>query len=52
VFWSNWLVGTITTLALLMLLWPVLAFAWRKLRQLPDGATASTPGRDAKLMEK
>jgi len=33
IFWSNPLVGTITTLALLMLFWPVIAFAWRKLKQ-------------------
>jgi len=31
IFWSNSLVGTITTLALAMLCWPVLAFAWCKL---------------------
>ncbi len=30
IFWSNPLVGTITTLALLMLFWPVLVFAWRR----------------------
>jgi TctA family transporter len=24
VFWSNWLVGTITTLALVMLFWPAI----------------------------
>jgi putative tricarboxylic transport membrane protein len=30
-FWSNPLVGTITSVALLMLFWPVLAFAIRKL---------------------
>ncbi len=37
VFWSNGLVGTITTLALLMLFWPLLAFAWRKLRRSLGG---------------
>ena len=31
VFWSNSLVGTITTLALLMLAWPLIAYAWRLL---------------------
>ncbi|HWI80147.1 MAG TPA: tripartite tricarboxylate transporter permease, partial [Ramlibacter sp.] len=30
-FWSNSLVGTITTLALLMLFWPLIAFAIRRL---------------------
>lgn len=37
VFWSNTLVGTITTLALIMLFWPVIAPAWRRLRQLLAG---------------
>jgi len=32
VFWSNSLVGTITTLALVMLFWPALSAAWRRLR--------------------
>ena len=41
VFWSNWLVGTITTLALVMLFWPLLAFAWRRFRQLLGGDPAS-----------
>jgi len=34
IFWSNPLVGSITALALLMLFWPAISFAWRKLRQL------------------
>jgi putative tricarboxylic transport membrane protein len=29
VFWSNWLVATITTLALLLLAWPLLAWLLR-----------------------
>ena len=32
VFWSNGLVGSIITLALVLLFWPVLALGWRKLR--------------------
>jgi len=32
IFWSNSLVGSITTLALLMLFWPLISLAWRKLR--------------------
>ena len=47
VFWSNSLVGTITTLALLMLFWPALAYAWRKLRQMLGG-----PDMAEKLLEK
>ena len=43
VFWSNPLVGTITTLALAMLLWPLAAYAWRLLRRsLARGAAAPT----------
>jgi putative tricarboxylic transport membrane protein len=37
VFWSNALVGSITTLALIMLFWPVIAPAWRKFKQLLAG---------------
>jgi putative tricarboxylic transport membrane protein len=32
IFWSNSLVGTITTLALVMLFWPAISAAWRRLR--------------------
>src|SRR5512137_3222431 len=32
VFWSNPLVGSITTLALVMLFWPAISSAWRRLR--------------------
>jgi len=32
VFWSNSLVGSITTLALVMLFWPAISAAWRRLR--------------------
>src|SRR5512137_438322 len=32
VFWSNSLVGSITTLALVMLFWPAISSAWRRLR--------------------
>jgi putative tricarboxylic transport membrane protein len=32
IFWSNWLVGSITTLALVMLFWPLLSAAIRKVR--------------------
>jgi putative tricarboxylic transport membrane protein len=35
VFWSNPLVGSITTFALIMLFWPVIAPAWRRLRGAP-----------------
>jgi putative tricarboxylic transport membrane protein len=33
IFWSNSLVGTITTLALLMLFWPLISLAWGRLRK-------------------
>jgi TctA family transporter len=32
VFWSNGLVGSITTLALLLLFWPVISKAWHTIR--------------------
>jgi putative tricarboxylic transport membrane protein len=32
IFWSNWLVGSITTLAIVMLFWPLLSAAIRKIR--------------------
>jgi putative tricarboxylic transport membrane protein len=32
IFWSNWLVGTICTLALIMLFWPLIAFVLERLR--------------------
>jgi putative tricarboxylic transport membrane protein len=32
IFWSNGLVGTITTIALVMLFWPVITMAWSRLR--------------------
>jgi hypothetical protein len=32
IFWSNPLVGTITTLALLMLFWPLISAGWGRLR--------------------
>ena len=38
VFWSNSLVGSITTLALVMLFWPAISSIWRRLR---GGAAAS-----------
>jgi putative tricarboxylic transport membrane protein len=41
VFWSNALVGTITTLALIMLFWPVVSFAWSKLGQMRAHAIAA-----------
>jgi putative tricarboxylic transport membrane protein len=43
IFWSNPLVGTITTLALLMLFWPVLVFARRRLAVMLGGRAVNTP---------
>ena len=34
VFWSNWLVGSITTLALVLLFWPVIAQAFGRVSQI------------------
>jgi len=42
-FWSNGLVGTITTLALAMLFWPLISNVWRKLKpaSLSDHASST-----------
>lgn len=37
VFWSNGLVGTITTLALVMLFWPLIPWLWRAARRMAGG---------------
>jgi TctA family transporter len=36
VFWSNWLVGSITTLALILLFWPVIAQAYLRVSRVGD----------------
>jgi putative tricarboxylic transport membrane protein len=33
VFWSNWLVGSISTLAVVLMFWPALGALWARLRQ-------------------
>jgi hypothetical protein len=40
VFWSNRLVGTISTLALLLLFWPTISWAFRRVRGEPARAGA------------
>ncbi|HEY9445787.1 MAG TPA: tripartite tricarboxylate transporter permease, partial [Burkholderiales bacterium] len=45
IFWSNPLVGSITTLALLMLFWPLISLAWRKLRA--RRAPAAIPAKES-----
>jgi putative tricarboxylic transport membrane protein len=34
VFWSNWLVGTITTLALILLFWPLISQVFERVSRL------------------
>jgi TctA family transporter len=34
VFWSNWLVGTITTLALILLFWPLISHTFERLSRM------------------
>ncbi|MEN3355063.1 MAG: putative tricarboxylic transport rane protein [Betaproteobacteria bacterium] len=41
IFWSNALVGSITTLALVMLFWPLLALGWRNLRGSAHGGASA-----------
>ena len=44
IMWSNWLVGSITTLALVLLLWPFLARGVQLLKGMVSGSsTAATP---------
>ena len=38
VFWSNWLVGSITTLAFILLFWPVIGAVFERARGLLRGA--------------
>ena len=37
VFWSNWLVGSITTLALVLLFWPLISLALERLHEAREG---------------
>ncbi len=37
-FWSNALVGSITTLAILMLIWPLISFSLRKIKSMSGSA--------------
>jgi putative tricarboxylic transport membrane protein len=43
ILWSNWLVGSITTLALLLLLWPLIVRAMQMLKNMASGSTATAP---------
>ena len=46
IMWSNWLVGSITTLAMLLLVWPFLGRGWQMLKGMAAGSgTAATPDR-------
>ena len=47
VFWSNGLVGAITTLALVLLFWPLIASAWRRVRSGRSLAAARMAGTRA-----
>jgi putative tricarboxylic transport membrane protein len=40
VFWSNWLVGTITTLALILLFWPLISQMFERASRLWRPAAA------------
>jgi putative tricarboxylic transport membrane protein len=43
VFWSNWLVGSITTLALILLFWPLIGQAFARISRLWQPAAAEAP---------
>jgi putative tricarboxylic transport membrane protein len=47
IFWSNWLVGSITGLSMIMLFWPLISKGIKLLRRRPPPAPdlpASAPG--------
>ena len=41
IFWSNWLVGSIVTLAVFLLLWPLISAAFTRLRRRATGGRAA-----------
>src|SRR3990170_3784453 len=41
IFWSNWLVGSIVTLAVFLLLWPLISAAFTRLRRRATGCRAA-----------
>jgi putative tricarboxylic transport membrane protein len=44
ILWSNWLVGSITTLALLLLLWPLLTRGLQSLKSMAGGGARGNTG--------
>jgi putative tricarboxylic transport membrane protein len=47
IFWSNWLVGSIMTLGVLLLFWPLVGWAMGKLRTTLGGGAAEQSGQKA-----
>jgi putative tricarboxylic transport membrane protein len=47
IFWSNWLVGSIMSLGVLLLLWPLVGWAMGKLRTTLGGGAAEQSGQKA-----
>jgi putative tricarboxylic transport membrane protein len=47
IFWSNWLVGTIMTLGMLLLFWPLITWLLEKARSKPDKMAAVSAGAAA-----
>jgi putative tricarboxylic transport membrane protein len=47
IFFSNWLVGTIMTLGLILLLWPLITWLLDKTRSKPSGMAAVSAGAAA-----
>jgi putative tricarboxylic transport membrane protein len=54
IFWSNSLVGSITTLALVMLFWPLIAYLWGVARGKPrnNGPEGGSPEAQAGVVNK
>jgi putative tricarboxylic transport membrane protein len=42
ILWSNWLVGSITTLALVLLLWPLVTRVLQSMKNMAGGSSAAT----------
>jgi putative tricarboxylic transport membrane protein len=47
IFWSNWLVGSIMTLGMILLFWPLITWLLDKNRSKPDGMAAVSAGAAA-----
>jgi putative tricarboxylic transport membrane protein len=52
VFWSNWLVGSIMTLGMILLFWPLVSWLLEKFRHPKSRTVAASAGAAAVNREK